>query len=180
MTILLICLYLSTDFHSSNFIFSDSGARTVSEYRLLQKGLQLDTLPPEIEIISPKSQIYPATVWYCGLDAFSLIFNVNEPVSWIGYSLDGKNNVTINENVTIDTVIGSHYVTIYANDTSGNMGASETITFTIKSFPPSSTVTTDDLNSTTFTSDFETPLQIIWILVSLSLLLYVRKEDLDQ
>ena len=54
-------------------------------------------------------------------------------MSWIGYSLDGKENVTISENLTLaDLPIGKHNITIYAIDQYANQGSSETINFTIQ------------------------------------------------
>jgi hypothetical protein len=44
-----------------------------------------------------------------------------------------KQNVSINGNSTIDNMTsGFHKITIYANDSFGNMGASETIIFTVE------------------------------------------------
>jgi hypothetical protein len=62
----------------------------------------------------------------------SLDFTINESVSWMGYSLDGKANVTINGNTTLTELSsGKHSLTIYSNDTAGNMGSSKTIYFTV-------------------------------------------------
>ena len=61
-----------------------------------------------------------------------LNFTVDEPTSWIGYSLDQQDNVTITGNFTLTGLPdGTHQVKIYANDTVGNMGVSETINFTV-------------------------------------------------
>jgi parallel beta-helix repeat protein len=85
----------------------------------------LRTTPPKISLLSPMNQTY-------GEPGASLVFNVSKPFSWIGYSLDGKENVTITGNTTIaDLPNGLHNVTIYAKDTFGNMGASQTISFTV-------------------------------------------------
>jgi hypothetical protein len=65
-----------------------------------------------------------------------LNFSINEPVSQITYSLDGQENVTIAGNTTLaDLSAGTHNVTVYAWDTAGNVGASETVTFTVTPFP---------------------------------------------
>jgi len=57
---------------------------------------------------------------------------VNEPTEWIGYSLDGKDNVTIAANITLSGLAKeAHNVTVYAKDIVGNIGASETVYFTI-------------------------------------------------
>ena len=69
----------------------------------------------------------------------SLNFTVDESTFWKGYSIDGSANVTIiTGNSFSNLPSGSHTLTVYANDTSGNMGASETIYFTIaEPFPTS-------------------------------------------
>ena len=84
------------------------------------------TVPPAITIASQLNASY-------FVSEVSLNFSLNKPADWAGYSLDGKGNVT----VTGATIIlaglpsGLHNMTIYANDTLGNMGASETIAFTV-------------------------------------------------
>ena len=67
----------------------------------------------------------------------------------MGYSLDGQGNVTVAGNDTLpDLPHGTHTLTIFANDTEGNMGASETVFFEI-AFPPtlSPTPTSSPTNS---------------------------------
>jgi len=62
----------------------------------------------------------------------SLVFTADKTLNWTGYSLDGHQNVTITGNTTLTGLpSGPHNITIYANDTYGNMGASETLTFSI-------------------------------------------------
>lgn len=77
-----------------------------------------DTTPPTITILSPANTTYSTT-------SVPLTFTINEPTSWIKYSLDGKANVTITGNITLTSLAnGSHNVIVYANDTSGNVGKS--------------------------------------------------------
>jgi parallel beta-helix repeat protein len=84
-----------------------------------------DTTPPAITIISPQNITYTTS-------SVPLTFTINEPTSWIGYSLDGQANVTISGNTTLTGLSeGSHNIIVYANDTSGNMGASNRVYFTI-------------------------------------------------
>jgi hypothetical protein len=84
-----------------------------------------DVSPPVIAVSSPKSKTYDT-------GDISLTFTVNEPAVWIGYSLDGQDNLTITENVTLSGLSkGAHNVTVYAKDIAGNIGASETIHFTM-------------------------------------------------
>jgi parallel beta-helix repeat protein len=90
----------------------------------------LQTTPPRVSLGSPLNQTYDDS-------GVPLNFSVNvlspvKSVNWTGYSLDGQQNVTITGNTTLTALSsGLHNVTVYANDTYGNMGASETLTFTI-------------------------------------------------
>ncbi|MCW4002747.1 MAG: hypothetical protein NWE95_02405 [Candidatus Bathyarchaeota archaeon] len=71
--------------------------------------------------------------------SFLLNFSVSKSVAWIGYSLDGQDNATITENVTLNGLSsGSHTIRVYAKDPFENIGASEIVPFTIaepESFP---------------------------------------------
>ncbi len=85
-----------------------------------------ETTPPTISIVSPENKTYT-------VNNVSLTYTVSEAASWVGYSLDGQANVTIAGNTTLTGLSdGSHNLTVYANDTAGNTGASETIHFSIK------------------------------------------------
>jgi hypothetical protein len=84
-----------------------------------------DGNPPIISDLSLENKTY-------NQDNLPLNFTVDEPPSWIGYCLDGQDNVTITENFTLTELpSGSHTLTIYANDTVGNMGTSSTIAFSV-------------------------------------------------
>ena len=81
--------------------------------------------PPSISLLSPLNQTYRTS-------SIPLLFGLNKQVSWMSYTLDGKQNVTTVGNTTLTGLTnGLHKITIYANDTYGNVGTSETITFTI-------------------------------------------------
>jgi hypothetical protein len=83
-------------------------------------------LPPALKILSPQT---PSSHSNANV---SLDFVVNKEVSWMGYSLDGKNNVTVAGNFSLSGLnAGMHNVTVYANDSFGNVGASETINFSV-------------------------------------------------
>jgi hypothetical protein len=65
-----------------------------------------------------------------------LNFTVDEPISQISYSLDGQDNATVVGNTTLPALSeGEHNVTVYAIDSGGKVGTSETITFTIAKEP---------------------------------------------
>jgi len=83
-----------------------------------------DYMPPQIFVLSPRNTTYATT-------PVPLTFTVNEPTSWIGYSLDGQANITVLGNTTLTGLSeGMHNVIVYANDTSGNQGLSTKIYFT--------------------------------------------------
>jgi parallel beta-helix repeat protein len=86
-----------------------------------------DVSPPIITISSPQNKTYYTT-------SVPLTFTVNEPVSWCGYSLDRNANVTISpcRNITLTGLsYSTHNIIVYANDTSGNMGVSNRVYFTV-------------------------------------------------
>ncbi|MFC1488076.1 Ig-like domain-containing protein, partial [Thermoproteota archaeon] len=86
----------------------------------------VDTTPPTIVILSPTSSTYPSP------DVL-LSFSINEGTSWIWYSLDGQNNITISGTTALSGLSeGSHDLVVYANDTVGNMGASSIISFVVQ------------------------------------------------
>jgi N-acetylneuraminic acid mutarotase len=84
------------------------------------------TIPPEVAIVSPETKTYNVT-------DVSLVFTVDKPVVWVGYSLDGQDNVTVADNITLSGLSnGLHNVTVYASDKFENIGTSEMITFNIE------------------------------------------------
>ena len=88
----------------------------------------VDAVAPNTHILLPENRTYNTS-------NIPLTFTVTEP-STIGFSLDGKENVTVDGNTTLSgLLVGSHSLVVYANDTAGNIGASETIHFSIEPFP---------------------------------------------
>lgn len=101
---------------------------TVERYKPIGYG----TVAPMILITSPQNMTYQQVL---------LSYTVNKPVVWIGYSIDGKPNVTISEPTRLTGLSqGSHRITLYANDSAGNMGVSNTVYFSIDSQPPLLTI----------------------------------------
>jgi hypothetical protein len=81
--------------------------------------------PPAISFLSMENQTYETT-------NVPLNFTVNQSVSQITYSLDGRDNVTVAGNTTLTGLPqGAHTLIVYAQDTAGNAGASEPIIFTV-------------------------------------------------
>ena len=100
---------------------------TVEQYTPFGYG----TVPPNVDVVSPETN----GTYLSG--NVSLVFAVNRPASWIGYSLDGQGNITVNGNVTLSGLTsGLHNVTVYVRDEFENVGLSKTISFTVaESFP---------------------------------------------
>jgi N-acetylneuraminic acid mutarotase len=83
------------------------------------------TVPSVVSAVSPENETYNAT-------SVDLVFTTNKPASWMGFSLDGQDNVTVTGNITLSGLSnGLHNITVYAEDTFGNEGASEITYFTI-------------------------------------------------
>ncbi len=119
----------------------------------------VDTFSPNITIFSPQNKIYDIT-------DVSLKFSVNEGVSQLSYVLDNQANVTINENTTLSNLsFGNHNVTIFATDLAGNVGSSETLTFTVDKPKPESFPT------------LPVAVSISVIVVVVSLLIYFKKHN---
>ncbi len=98
------------------FIFDQETVCFIINYRI----------PPAITNLSIQNKTY-------NQNTLPLNFTTDEPASWIGYSLDGQTNVTIAGNTTLTELTeGMHSLTLYANDTVGNMGASETMYFNVE------------------------------------------------
>ena len=85
-----------------------------------------DVIPPAVSVLSPEYLVYTQ-------NTIPLVLITDEETSWIGYSLDNTSNTTILGNITLTELPdGSHEFAVYANDTAGNMGVSETVYFTVK------------------------------------------------
>ena len=85
----------------------------------------LEHTPPAVSLQTPQNLTFQNST-------VPLYFSIDKNTSWIGYSLDGDQNVTVTSNITLTTLqVGQHNVTIYANDTYGNIATPQTITFTV-------------------------------------------------
>ena len=84
------------------------------------------TKPMQIDFLSLENKTYSSP-------SIALDFAVDRITSWMGVSIDNQSNMTVYGNTTLtDLPIGSHSLVVYANDTYGNMGTSETIFFTVE------------------------------------------------
>jgi hypothetical protein len=100
----------------------DAGGK---KYQLLLANsvLATDDTPPTIIVLSPENnRAYPS-------DDVQLTFYVSKPTLFLWYSLDGQ-NATLSGNTTLPTLAdGQHNITVYARDTSYNVGTSEPVFF---------------------------------------------------
>jgi hypothetical protein len=91
---------------------------------------------PEVALLGTQNATYSGDCY--------LNFTVSKSTVWMGYSLDGQDNVTVSGNVTLnDLSSGLHNVTVYAEDAFGYVGVSETVSFTVTApelFPTTSVV----------------------------------------
>lgn len=103
-----------SDFMGSYFL-------TIEQYTPANYG----KIPVSVIVISPQEGTYNE-------NSVLLSFTLDEPVSSLVYSLDKQANITVAGNTTLtDLPNGIHNVTVYANDTFGNVGVSQTVNFTI-------------------------------------------------
>jgi hypothetical protein len=111
-------LYAIGGFDGTNWL------NTVEQYTPFGYG----TAPPQIQITSPENKTYSKV---------TLSYTVDRDISWIGYSLDNRANVTIKGNTELFNLSqGAHSIILYANDSAGNMGGSNRVFFSVDSLPP--------------------------------------------
>jgi N-acetylneuraminic acid mutarotase len=92
------------------------------------KPVSYGTVAPKVQITSPENKTYSNV---------TLAYKVNRGTQWIGYCLDNRPNVTLKaETNLLGLSQGDHNVTIYANDSLGNMGSSNTVFFSFDTLPP--------------------------------------------
>ena len=100
-----------------------------------------------------------------------LSFSVSEPYSKASYVLDKQSKITITDGTVLANLsIGTHNVTVYAWDNSGNAGGSETVEFAVE--PPKSNLLESHPTAVITASAFTIAIAIILI----SLLIYRRHQ----
>lgn len=114
--------------------FDNMGNQATRDNNGLCYTYQVGTLkPPGISVISPQNTTYV-------LNSVFLTFSVDEPTSWMGYSIDSQANATVTGNTTLmDLIDGTHYLVVYGNGTTGSMGLSNVVEFTVDTTPPNIT-----------------------------------------
>ena len=95
-----------------------------------------DTTKPTITLISPENKTYSTTV-------IDLQYSIDEAVTWIKYTLNGAENISLTGNTTLAGLgNGTYYLVLYAMDLSGNVNQAE-VYFTIL-IPGDNNITTED------------------------------------
>jgi len=111
-------LYVIGGFNGTNWV------NTMEQFKPLRYGL----VPPMVQITAPENKTYRDV---------PLAFTVNRNTHWAGYSIDGETNITIGSQKTLYGLSqGVHRIVIYANDSSGNMGSSNTVYFSVDTEGP--------------------------------------------
>jgi hypothetical protein len=132
----LTCVWMDQNYNWSDPLFKDRCGESLNlAVNYLTDVLHtLSQVVPIVSIVSPENKTYT-------VGDIPLTFTVSGSTLWMGYSLDGQANVTISSNTTlVDLSEGNHTITVYANNTAGNIGSSKMVYFTIipeiaESFP---------------------------------------------
>jgi len=127
--------------------------------------LAIDSSPPVISNLLLENKTFTTP-------DVPLNFTVNENTSQVAYSLDGQENVTIAGNTTLTGLsIGAHNLTVYAWDEAGNVGAGQTISFTVTNVTSEPLQPVDPFSTTSVVAGSGVSAGI----VGLGLLVYFRK-----
>lgn len=113
-------------------LIANVGVPVEVPYTFSPISFQVAHTAPSIQIFQPTNQTYD-------IDAgIPLIFTVDKSTSWVGYSMDNQENITLSGNTTLTGLTdGLHSLVVYVNDTADNVGNSGTIFFTVNTATPS-------------------------------------------
>jgi hypothetical protein len=112
-----VTVYLIRDASTADIYYGEADPLANAKFKI-------DTTPPNVSISSLENKTYYSP-------DIKIDFTVTESTSQVTYSLDGKENVTLAENILLTGLAtGDHNITVYATDEAGNT-ASQTINFTI-------------------------------------------------
>jgi hypothetical protein len=116
------CLGIGT--HNYKWYAKDTSGNEASTISYTFTIYRID--PVFIDIISPENKTYSSS----SVDVKYIVSSPFE-ISWIGYSLDNKPNVTLTGNTSVNMAEGSHNIMFYANTTYSVMNSSDRIYFTV-------------------------------------------------
>jgi len=111
---------------------------------IIKPAIAQNTANPSISILYPTNETsFNVSI---GGVYFQLLYQTNDTLSWVGYSINGGGNVTCTGNTTDYTAFlddgyqfdfGHPTLILYANDTAGNCALSQTVTYTVYFYPDS-------------------------------------------
>ncbi|MCK4734430.1 MAG: 6-bladed beta-propeller, partial [Methanophagales archaeon] len=112
---------------SGNVYVADSNNHRIQKFTIYR----VPEIPPfAITIISPEEGVTYKTT------SVDLTYIITEPTRWVGYSMDGAENITISGNTTLKKLTnGPHNLTIYAELLTGNT-ESNTVFFAVSAIAP--------------------------------------------
>jgi hypothetical protein len=125
--------YTGLDFYRGAYQ-NESGNDGIGDVPYNIDASNIDHYPPitswptslSIRLISPQNMTYYSS-------SIPICFTLTKPASWIGYSLDNQQNMTISSNTILAVSDGLHQIVMYANDSLGTMVSSEIVHFTVAS-----------------------------------------------
>jgi len=143
------------------------------------------TQQPTISILYPQNNSVFNAYTPEGVN-YELLYQTNSTLSWVGYSLDSANNVTVAGNTTNVNDFDPSYcqsLTVYANDTSGNWATPQTVTFRVNHLLNDSTPTPPPLQDYTptpsptpgFPFDIVPIIIVAFAIVTIGALVYFRE-----
>jgi hypothetical protein len=122
---------LSNGTHSLRIYGTDgSGNNYASQsivFSINDKSPPVVTLDIEAIINDRKSMHFD----FGNISYWRLVFHVDEPTFWMGYTMDGGAKETIEGNKSIGLSYGRHTIIVYAEDFCGNVGTSTPYNFTL-------------------------------------------------
>ena len=119
------------------------GPRWISKSSSGVMEFSVNNPPPSVSVLSLENVASGEGVWF----AFRV---VGSTLSWVGYSLDGEENVTVSPDILVQSSLtsqdkvwkgnitlvglsrGSHSLIVYAEETTGSVGAASPVTFTVE------------------------------------------------
>ena len=157
--------------HNITIFAADSDYNNGASETIHFSNFAVDTIPLNVTVQSIQNTTYTN-------QNLPLNFTVGKPVTWMAFSLDGQENVTISENSTLTALpSGSHTLAVYAQDTIGLIEASNTVSFSVAN---SDSEASDGDESDGAGSPFVLPLVVasvvvVIFVVSLAAVVYLKK-----
>ncbi len=126
-----------------------------------------DVAVPSVTVLIEENQNYTTS-------NVPLNFVLSEKTDWLAYSLDNQTQIMITGNTTLtDLSEGLHTLTVYANDTVGRKGNSQTITFNV--IPETQETTANQADAKPFPTLLVVSTVVVIVVVAVASLIYFKK-----